>query len=496
MDSMTDGDRSYRITVYCLLGLALLLFAYPVVRIAWDIEIDANEGWNAYYQLRAMAGQSLYVLPSPLAFNNYPPLSFYLVGAVGALLGDPMPAGRLVSLLSLGVIALSCGSVVRSAGGSRLDATLAVATCVALFSALATDYVGMNDPQLLGQAFILAGLAVHLRGDSTPRRAVLAAALFAVGVLTKHNLVVVPLLVAADVLRRGPARTRLAFFATGLALAAASAGLLWVVVGRTFFVQLLASRIFDPEHGFLLTIDMLGRLQAPLAAIGLALIAFRRRRPMGLAAAYLVLALLQGVVFASGNNTDINVFFDVYIALAMGTGLVAHEIGARFPMPAARVAVALMANAGVIFIAPLALGRFAVDSGGEMTGRERLFHADVAYLRAIPGVAVCQSFLLCFRAGKPLYYDMFGVNQGIHWGRLPPDVLVAKLRRHEIPVLQISDLPSHSPDDPPGVQSMPNPFFHFGDDVFDALRRYYVVDRVGISGKFWVPRPDGAATGG
>ncbi len=489
------NDRSYRLTVACLLGLALLLVAYPAVRIPWDFEIDANEGWNAYYQLRAIAGQSLYVLPSPLAFNNYPPLSFYLVGAVAALLGDPMLAGRLVSVLSLGAIALAGGSVVRSGGGSRLDATLAIATCLGLFAALATDYVGMNDPQLLAQAFILAGLAVHLRGESTPRRAILVALLFAVGVLTKHNLVVVPLLVAADVLRRGPAPARLAFFATGLGLAAASAALLWLLVGKTFFVQLLASRILDPAHGFLLTIDMLGRLQAPLAAVGLALIAARRQRPTGLIAAYLRLALLQGMVFSGGNNTDINVFFDVYIALAIGTGLAARFIRERAPAPAAAVALALLANAGVIFTAPLALGRFAVDSGGEMARRQRLFHADVAYLRAIPGAAVCQSYLLCFRAGKPMTYDIFGVNQGIHWGRLPPDVLVAMIRRREIPVLQISDLPSHSADDYPGVQSMPNAFFHFGDDVFDALQRYYVVDRIGISGKFWVPRRAAPAPG-
>jgi hypothetical protein len=482
-------DRSYRLTVTWLLGLALVLLAYPVVRIAWDFEIDQNEGWNAFYQLRAIAGQSLYVLDSPLAFNNYPPLSFYLVGVVGALLGDPMTAGRLVSVLSLAAIALSCGSVVRSAGGSRLDATLAVATCIALFAALATDYVGMNDPQLLAQAFILAGLAVHLRGESTPGRVAVVALLFAVGVLTKHNLVVVPLLVAVDVLRRGPGRSRLAFFATGLGLAAASAAALWLVVGKTFFVQLLASRIFDPEHGFLLTIDMLGRLQAPLAAVGLALIAARRRRPVGLAAAYLALALLQGMVFSAGNNVDINVFFDVYIALAIGTGLAAHAVGGWTPVPAARVALALVANAGVLFYTPLALGRFVYDVAGDMTRREALFHQDVAYLRAIPGVAVCQSFLLCFRAGKPLFYDPFGVNQGIHWGRLPSDVLVARLRRREIPVLVISDSPTHSADDLPGVQSMPNPFFHFGDDVFAALQRYYVVDRVGISGKFWVPRP-------
>ena len=486
--TMTSTDRGYRLTVLGLAALALALVAYPVVRMAWDFEIDQNEGWNAYYQVRAAAGQSLYVLDSPLAFNNYPPLSFYLVGTLARLVGDPVLAGRLASCLALAGIAASCSAIVRAGGGSHLDAGLAAATCVGLFAALATDYVGMNDPQLLAQSLILAGFALYLGDVPTPRRGAATALLFAAGILCKHNLTVVPLLVAADLLRRGPPAARAAFFATGLGLAAAAAAVLALLVGRTFFVQLLASRTYDPEHGFLLTVGQLGRLQAPLAVVGLALAAARPRRPFGLVAGYLGLALVQGMVFAGGNNTDVNVFFDVYVALAIGTGLAARAAGEKIRLPGTRRVVALAANAGVIFAAPLALGRFYVDAAGEMTRRERLFHADVAYLRAIPGPAVCQSFLLCFRAGKPLFYDPFGVNQGIHWGRLPPDVLVARLRRREIPVLVISDAPTRSPDDLPGVQAMPSPFLHFGDDVFAALRRNYVVGRIGISGKFWLPK--------
>ncbi len=493
---MIHDDRDYRLTVFCLSALAFGLVLYPVFRMGWDFEIDQNEGWNAYYQLRAIAGQSLYVLDSPLAFNNYPPLSFYLVGALSLPVGDPVLAGRLASCLALGGIAASCFAIVRAAGGSRLDSGLAAATCIGLFAALATDYVGMNDPQLLAHTLILAGFALYLRGAPTPGRLAAVALLFAAGVLCKHNLTVVPLLVAADVLRRGPPAGRAAFFATGLGLAAAAGAALALLVGKTFFVQLLVSRIYDPEHGFLLTIDQLDRLQAPLAVVGLALIASRRRRPRGLLAGYLGLALLQGMAFAGGNNTDVNVFFDVYIALAIGTGLAAQAAGETMHLPGARSMVALAANAGVIVIAPLAFGRFYVDAAGEMARRERLFHADVAYLRAIPGPALCQSFLLCFRAGKPLFYDPFGVNQAIHWGRLPSDVLVARLRHQEIPVLVISDTPSHSPDDLPGVQTMPNRFFHFGDDVFAALRHHYVVGRVGISGRFWLPRPRPPETAG
>ena len=489
IESIDAPSRGYRITVAALLGLALLTFAYPAIRIFWNFEIDSNEGWNAYYQLRAIAGQSLYRLESPLFFNNYPPLSFYLVGALAALIGDPMLAGRAVSLAALLVIAGSTGAIVRSAGGSRTDSRLAVATCIGLFAVFATDYLGMNDPQLLGQAFVVAGLAVHLGGSGSARRGAVVALLFAIGVLTKHNLVVVPLLVAADVGRRGPPAQRAAFFATGLGLAAASAATLWFAVGPAFFTQVLASRTWDVARAFLFTTETLGRFQAPLAVVGLGLMAARAHRPAGLIAVYLLLALVAGAFFAGGANTDINVFFDVSIALAIGTGLIAHLLGRRFSWKRTATVLALAANAGMLFAAPLALGRFGVDAAGEMDRREGLFNADVAYLRALPGPALCQSQLLCFRAAKPMYYDSFNVHQAIVAGHLPADVLIDKLRRHQIAVVQISDGPEFGDGDYPGVQSMPARYIHFADPVFQTLAREYVVDRVGVSGRFYRPHP-------
>lgn len=479
---------SCRWVVYGLLALSLVLLAYPMLRIGFDFEIDNNEGWNAYHQMRALVGQSLYVTGSPYFFNNYPPLSFYLVGAAASLVGDPVIAGRLVSILSLVAIAMGAAGVVRAAGAARLDAVFAFATCIALFASFATDYVGMNDPQLLGMAFITCGLAVYLRAPASVARGIGVAVLLGLGLLTKHNMIVVPLLLAVDAWRRWPPRPRLAFFAAGITLATASAGFLWLTEGKAFFDALLAGRIYDPARAFLLTIDMLGRLQAPLAAVGLVLLLARKQRPMGLVGAYLGLALVQGAVLSGGANTDINLFFDVFVALAIGAGLAVHWLGRTVRAPAAWVGLALTIHAGVLFYAPQALGRFVVDIAGEMAERERLFHADVAYLRAIPGRTLCQSFLLCFRAGKPMFYDPHNASMAIARGRLPADLLTGMLGRHEIAVLQIADRREHRPDDYPGVQAMPAFFIHFSDREFDVLEREYKVGRVGISGRFFVPR--------
>jgi len=476
--------RSYRVMVLSLFSLSLILLAYPVLRATWDFEIDNTEGWNAYHQIRAMTGLPLYDLPSPFFFNNYPPLSFYAVGMLSNLMGGPMMAGRLLSVVALIVICVAVGLIVRSAGGSRLDGLLGATVCALFFGTFNCDFVGKNNPQLLGQAFVTAGLAIHLGGSGRPGRAVLTAVLISLGVLTKHNLICVPLLVAADVALRGPTRTRLAFFVTGFGLAAASAAVLWAWAGKVFFVQLLASRTWDVERAFNFVTEILGTYQAPLGVVGLLLLAFRHRRPAGLVLAYLAGALLVGAYFSGGAGTTINIFFDVCIALAIGAGVTLHMV----PFPRLRAPLALAINAGVLFYAPLCLGRFGIDVANELDNRERLFHADVAYLTAVPGVALCQSHLLCLRAGKPAFYDPINALQAMQAGRLPADTLTGMLSRHEIAVVQITDPPLHREDANPGEEIAPSRFMDFGNDVFDVLQREYIIDRISFSGRFYRPR--------
>ena len=85
----------------CALALAVLpLLARNILAIPAHVPLDPNEGWNAAHALAAMAGRALYPPPASLMVNNYPPLSFYIVGALARLTGDAVVAGRIVSLLS------------------------------------------------------------------------------------------------------------------------------------------------------------------------------------------------------------------------------------------------------------------------------------------------------------------------------------------------------------------------------------------------------------
>ncbi|KIL98119.1 hypothetical protein CCC_01180 [Paramagnetospirillum magnetotacticum MS-1] len=467
-----------------LTGLAVLLLVYPLVRMFWDFEIDNTEGWNAFLQLRAIAGLPIYDTGSPYFFNNYPPLSFYLVGALSKLVGDVNLAGRLVSFAATLSLCGSVAAIVRSSGGSRLDSLFAATTCALFFACLLTDHIGKNNPQMLAHALVTGGFAVHLREGPAVRRAALSALLFAAGILVKHSLVPLLLVVSFDVLRRGPHPARIAFFGTGTAIAALAGGLLWWLAGPVFFQQLLASRIWDITRAFLFTVEIMGQFQAPLALVGLGLVVARRTRPAALVLAYLLLSLAVGAFFLGGSGTDLNVFFDVFIALSIGAGLLIHLA----PFPRLLPVLALTVNAGVMFYAPAALGRMGVELLGELAGRQTMFHDDVAYLRAIEGKALCQSHLLCLRAGKPAFYDPINMLQAMAMGRLPADTLTGMLRRHEIAVVELVDPPKHMEDDNPGALVPPARWQDFQDEVFPVLLQEYELDRVSLSGRFYRPK--------
>jgi len=52
-----------------------------------------------------MAGVICTPAANSLITNNYPPLSFYVVGVVGLMSGDNIFAGRLIALISMLVVA-------------------------------------------------------------------------------------------------------------------------------------------------------------------------------------------------------------------------------------------------------------------------------------------------------------------------------------------------------------------------------------------------------
>jgi hypothetical protein len=107
----------------CVLLLGVVFFGMtpPLLTIGRFIPLDPNEGWNAYFGDAAIHGGVLYPPADALITNNYPPLSFYIVGGIGYLTGNTIFAGRAIALVSLLFVAWSIYYWLRSSGsGARI----------------------------------------------------------------------------------------------------------------------------------------------------------------------------------------------------------------------------------------------------------------------------------------------------------------------------------------------------------------------------------------
>ena len=129
-----DNSPYLPLTQWLLYAIAIVSFTWPIYRAFLNIEIENNEGWNAYFADAAMGKMPLYPSPGELITNNYPPLSFYIVGIVGRLLGDPVLAGRLLSLIAALAVGTAIALSVRRLGGTKTAATVSAAFFLATIS--------------------------------------------------------------------------------------------------------------------------------------------------------------------------------------------------------------------------------------------------------------------------------------------------------------------------------------------------------------------------
>ena len=162
--------------------------------ISLDLHVSfaPNEGWNGFHQASAVAGGALYPPADSFLFNNYPPLSFYLGGALGLLTGDNIIAGRWIALAAFLFTAAAIAGAARALGAGWRAGLFGAFFFMANL-AFDTNYVGINDLQMVGHALGTAGLWLALTGPHRTSRVAGAALLLSLALFTKHNLISQPI---------------------------------------------------------------------------------------------------------------------------------------------------------------------------------------------------------------------------------------------------------------------------------------------------------------
>jgi hypothetical protein len=427
------------------LALAVLpLLARNILAVPMLVPLDPNEGWNAAHALAAMAGVALYPPPQSLILNNYPPLSFYIVGELGRLTGDAVIAGRILSLLAF---LAACGGIalvlrqMECGARARLFAVLFFAAMLLI----ASDYVGMDDPQLAGHAVQLAALLLLLRGNS-----IVAALAFAASLFLKHNLLALPLAAGAWLLWQDR-QAGLRFLLCGIA--ALGFGLL---LFRLFYGVSLPTELAAPRLVLLANLRF-AVMHLWWAALPLAALLALRGSWKNCCLMYTGAGLMLGLVLSAGDGVDANGFFDLAIACALTLGLALD----RAPALAALSAVPL----------PLFLAFNFSDNNFFFT---RDFAAqsarDIAFLKSRPGLALCDQLSLCLWAGKPAAVDVFNVGEEIKTGARDPAPLAGMVAARYFAVLQLQDLDA------------------LGPLVRAAIEKHYRSDHSDDNGSFLIPR--------
>ena len=365
---------------------------------------DHNEGWNAFQALRAMGQGPLYPPSDALTGNNYPPLSFLIVGALGRLVGDEIIAGRLIALGAVMGVAALIVVTQRRLGCGREAAWSGALLFLLLNATLLRKYLAVDDPQWLGHLLMTAALPLLLpahRGEEPARgRVIIAALLMLAGGLVKQNLVAWPIAVTAWFALHHR-RTLIVWLATAVIAGGASLLVCWWAYGPDLFRDMLgAARDYSIGRMTYKSLPAVA-VMVPLMWWAWPLVKLRPdNRRIDLILIAILVAVPLGIIQRSGAGVDINAHFEAFIALSIGAALALppHVQRGRAAKATMAACLAILVIVGVIAqareVSQLPRRRAASDA---MTGR----------IAAIPGPVACEIQALCYWAGKSFELDYF-----------------------------------------------------------------------------------------
>jgi hypothetical protein len=467
------------LAIIVVFALYFLIGAFAGISL--HVERNYNEGWNAYNAETAAHHLPLY--PSKYGWTtvNYPIVSFYVVGSLSHFFGDPVLVGRVLSMASIFISSVLVALIVKKLTQNGCAAIFGACFCLDIFCTAASGYVGMNDPQMFAQMFVLSGLLLYLGENSRSGLILAATTLFVLGGNIKQNLIAAPLAVLIDLLLRS--RTKAIRFVLFAVLLVCASIVINTIVGGPFFVaKLLAPRSYSVVS-VLRCLPIYETLQIPLTISliwSVWQISDRKFRSIAL---YFFASLSVGVAFGGGAGVGVNTYFENFLAMSIIMGLFLDSV---WKMPVARFEKGRLGR----WAPPLLLSIAAPFMWREspyfnlhkyltrLPAEERLFNSEVSFLAARPGPAICESLLRCYYSGKPFVFDPFNSTNLVDLGKLNGQEMVQRIAAKEFGAIQ-----TYIP-----VTEMERPAEFFPDGMLDAIDRYYEISWRDPDCIIYVPR--------
>jgi len=452
-----------------IVWLAAIAVALALLHLASIVGLHVyrgyNEGWNAYHAFALMSGGNLYPPASSFMVNNYPPLSFVLMAAMGKAGADLIVAGRVVSLLSTLVAGWAVFAIARLMAATKTEALFAASLFLAKLLATST-YVGIDDPQMLGHALGCLGFLAAIEPN---RRLWLSALLLTLAVFVKHMLVIQPLALFCWFLWYDR-KSALRFAVFGFLFGVLGLFLCRIRFGVNLFEMLFTPRTYQLSWLAQSLQDFLLVSFAPLGA-GIYLLFRSKDSYAVLCGLYTVMAFVIGLLFDGGAGVGRNALFDAAIGGALSAALLVRQM--RVPAMAFLFGLACLVPPAVAALQKaqndwLTTG-FWLQPLKQEAAQSR---DDIAFVRNRPGPAMCERLTICYWAGKPAEVDAFNFVQAVETHTRREHDLTARLDARYFSTVEMTDEP------------------RLGElhDVMAAILRNYRVVRRSNDGAMLIPR--------
>jgi hypothetical protein len=484
-----------------LLMLLTPFLIYDIQRIGYTVSLTYNEGWNVFHVSRILHGEVLYQPLTRFPFTpvNYPPLSFLLVGAMSFFTGNVLFAGRLLALVALLFVALLIYWILEGLNPNRPASALGALLWLILMTREANFYVGSYDPQLIGHVFSLGALYLYVRRRDklTVPEITAIALLCSLALFIKFLLISVPMTIAVTLLLSD--KKRLGPFALVGVVMLMSMGLAsWLLFGRDFFTNIF---VVEHDRGWqiwrwlaLVKFVLVDRFGIVLLAPAAMLLPKIQRR-WAFALIYLVVSLVTGVYFSGASGVIVNAWFDFFIAASLIVGILAGEfeqsVTGQVRVAVCGILVACLLP-GLADLKPQV--ERTLDYSGLQQG-EQTYRSELRRLHSIPGLALFESPLLGFAAGKEFLFDPFIGTELILSKRFPESFLTERIRNGYFSAIVLGpdtggklSAFDKSRARPPGPRSTVNERWTDGT-LIAILENYQLLDQENPGGSFfYVPR--------
>jgi hypothetical protein len=435
--------RRLAIYVAVLAILVVYFLIWPLWRAQFLLENWPTEAWNAYFQDAAALGHQLYPSADRLIANNYPPLSFYVIGNLGRVFGDNLFVGRAVSIVALVSLSAEIFLAVRILAGGIVGAAVGALWYAAMMANHSELYIGTNDPQLAGEAIMGAALVWFLARDRSGRSAQPPLFLMVIAGFWKHNIIAMPLTaIAWLLLRDGRRAARPVLVSAAAALVGLS--LCTAIFGRPFLQNLFATREYAWAH----VVGHIGHLQWSALALliwGCWAWSARGSRAARFTTLHVGIGLATCILQWFGHGVGRNAEFDLIIALGIGVGvaferietsLLAMRIGTGrsrdllLILLVLRLVVSDRQGSALVLLSPQFRSSFAAG--------QQIVRDEAARVAAMPGDIFCRNKLVCRAAGKPFVVDEFKMEELVATGKATDADIAALLNDRHIRVF-VSD---------------------------------------------------------